>query len=110
MPLAEAADTLLAKPVEALQYALEGLLLLEFGFGEELVGIADDLFLKGFGGIVLQGQGQVLALNGIGGKACACACGMFPRFARNTRIQRIRLRYPLPLRNVPPEDQGRFPG
>ena len=69
VPLFETTHAFLAKPIEALQDTLVRLLLLELGLREELVGIADDLFLHCLRRIVLQGQGKVLTLNGIGCQA-----------------------------------------
>ena len=50
---------------------IEGLLGGEFGLGEEFVGVADDLFLDGFGQEVLWGNGQVLRDDVLKGESCS---------------------------------------
>ena len=50
---------------------VNGLFPVELRLGEELVGVADDLLLEGFGTVVLQGKGEVLLPDVLDGDSCA---------------------------------------
>ena len=69
--MAEAPEPFLSELGEAMLCLTDGLLLLETCLGEELVGIADELFFEGFGQIVLLWQWQVLRNDVLTRQSCS---------------------------------------
>ena len=62
-PAAETAEAFLAELGQAVERLFNGLLAVQTGFREELVGIADDLLLQRFGQEVAMGQRKLLTDN-----------------------------------------------
>lgn len=80
--MSETSDTFFAKPIKTLQYTFVRLLLLKLGLREKFVGIADNLFLKGFRRIVLQWKRQILALYSFRRQSCASVAFCHASMAR----------------------------